>query len=79
MDGNHKDVWMWIGGGIVAAIGWLVKRINNRIDRAHDRIEKLDNEKLEKDVFEEFRKSNDESHERFGKQLDRIEGKLDGR
>ncbi len=77
MDGNHKDVSMWIGGGIVAAVGRLVKRINNRIDRAHNRIEKLDGEKLEKEVFQEFKESNDKAHQAMTTQLNRKENKLD--
>ncbi len=74
MDGNHKDIWMWIGGGLATLLTWLFKKVNTRIDRAHDRIEKLG-----KDVFEEFRKSNDDSHKNMKDQLNRIEGKLEKR
>ena len=77
MDGNHKDVSMWIGGGIVAAVGRLMKRINNRIDRAHERIDKLDEEKVEKDVFQEFKESNNKAHQSMTNQLNRIENKID--
>lgn len=71
MNGGDDGILKWVVGVVTLAGGTVFRFLHVRINRVEDK-------KLSKDVFEEFKEANENYHKATHKRLDDLAKKLDG-